>query len=164
MEARTPLQLEAFFTEALSYQARQGFDATRAPRERVDVSHSEFALKDAPNHIMVRLKVRIGQQEEWNARCELELKLVGFFRLPEELDPRLSDAMRTQNAPSILYGVARQIVAETTGNGPWGKVFLPTVNFVAMAAKKAPPVRPARAAADSPVVSDRPASAKRKPS
>jgi preprotein translocase subunit SecB len=153
---QTPLQLESFFVEALTYRAREGFDLRQVPLERVDVNVNSLQHKDSPNRLMVRLEVKIGQQESSNARCELDLRLVGFFVLPEGLDAGLKAAMHSQNAPSILYGVARQIVAETTGNGPWGKVFLPTMNFVAAAGGKAGTAQPAPKEQDAPVVSDKP--------
>jgi preprotein translocase subunit SecB len=158
---QAPLQLESFFVEALSYRAREGFDLKQKPVERMDVTVNSLQPKDAPNRFMVRLEVKIGQQESSNARCELDLRLVGFFALPDGLNLKLRTAMQAQNAPSILYGVARQIVAETTGNGPWGKLFLPTMNFVAAATGKVHMTQPAPVENDTPVVSDKPAAAKR---
>ncbi len=110
---------------------------------------------------MVRLEVKVGQQESSNARCELNLRLVGFFVLPEGVDAGTKLAMHSQNGPSILYGVARQIVAETTGNGPWGKVFLPTMNFVAAAGGRAA-AQPEQVEPEPTAVADRPASKKRR--
>jgi preprotein translocase subunit SecB len=161
MNPQAPLQLESFFVEALSYRAREGFDLKQLPLERVDVTVNSLQPKDAPNRLMVRLEVKIEQQESSNARCDLDLRLVGFFALPVGLNQKLRTAMQAQNAPSILYGVARQIVAETTGNGPWGKVFLPTMNFVAATAGKVHVTQPAQGEPDAPVVSDKPATAKR---
>ena len=132
-----PLQLESFFVENLTSRACRDYDQKQTPKERVDVRSHAFTLQDPDKHIMVRLAVRIGTDQSANPRCELELSLVGFFVLAEGLDANLRAAMLTQNAPSILYGVARQLAAETTGNGPWGKVFLPAVNFVELARTKA---------------------------
>jgi len=136
---------------------REGFDQKQIPLERVDVRSDSFQHKDAPNRFMARLWVKVGQKDGSNARCELELKLAGFFALPEGLDEKARISMHAQNAPSILYGVARQIVAETTGNGPWGKVFLPTMNFVAAAEGKTGTAQPAPKEQDAPVASDKPA-------
>lgn len=133
-----PLRLESFFVEDLTYRACRDYDQKRTPSERVDVKSHAYTLQDSDKRIMVRLVVKIGTDQSANTRCELELNLVGFFVLAERLGANLRAAMLTQNAPSILYGIARQVVAETTGNGPWGKVFLPTVNFVELAHTKAP--------------------------
>ncbi|MCX6842614.1 MAG: protein-export chaperone SecB [candidate division WOR-3 bacterium] len=161
MNPQVPLQLESFFVEALTYRAREGFDVKLPPCERVDVTPNVLLHKETPSRFMVRLEVRVGQQESSNARCELDLRLVGFFVLPEGLEPKIRAAMLVQNAPSILYGVARQVVTETTSNGPWGKVFLPTMDFVAMAANQARTAVAAKTKPDCPVVSDKPASTKR---
>ncbi len=133
-----PLQLESFFVEDLTYRACRDYDQKRMPKEHVDVRSNAFNLQNPDKRIMVRLAVKVGTDRSANPRCEMELNLVGFFVLAEGLDTSLRTAMLTQNAPSILYGVARQIAAETTGNGPWGKVFLPAVNFVELARTKAP--------------------------
>jgi len=161
MRPRAPLELESFFVEALSYRAREGFDLRQKPLERVDATTNSLQHKDDPNRFMVRLEVKVGQQESSNARCELNLRLVGFFVLPEGVDAGTKLAMHSQNGPSILYGVARQIVAETTGNGPWGKVFLPTMNFVAAAGGRAA-AQPEQVEPEPTAVADRPASKKRR--
>jgi preprotein translocase subunit SecB len=157
---QTPLQLESFFVEALAYRAREGFDLRQAPLERVDVNVNSLQHKDSSTRFMVRLQVKVGQQESSNARCDLDLMLVGFFVIPEGLPPEMKTAMHGQNAPSILYGVARQIVAETTGNGPWGKVFLPTMNFVAASGGRVT-AQPEQAEEVAASAADRPPSKKR---
>ena len=157
MNPQVPLQLEAYHVESLSYRMREGFDQKQVPLERVDVKSDSFQHRDSLNRFMVRLEVKIGQKDGSNARCELDLRVIGFFVLPEGLDKTMQLAMHGQNAPSILYGVARQIVAETTGNGPWGRVFLPTMNFVAAAGGKAGAAQPAPSEQGASVVSDKPA-------
>ena len=157
MNPQVPLQLEAYHVESLSYRMREAFDQKQVPLEQVDVKSDSFQHKDSPNRFMVRLEVKVGQKDGSNARCELDLSVVGFFVLPEGLDRTMQLAMHGQNAPSILYGVARQVVAETTGNGLWGKVFLPTMNFVAAAGGKVDAAQQAPKEQDAPVASDKPA-------
>ena len=157
MDQQVPLQLESFFVESLTYRAREGFDIKLPPLEQVDVKSDSFQLKVALNRFMVRLWVKVSQKEGSNARCDLDLRLVGFFVLAEGLDKPMQLAMHGQNAPSILYGVARQIVAETTGNGPWGKVFLPTMNFVTAAEGRTGTAQPTPSEQEAPIVSDKPA-------
>lgn len=153
-----PLQLDGYFVESLTYQARRDFDPKSPAREAVTPSaEGPFLREGDARRFMTRLRVTVGRRESSNSRCELELSLVGFFSLAENLKPKLRAAMLTQNAPSILYGVARQIVAETTGNGPWGRVLLPTADFVRPAAKP----RRRRGRADSPVAADRTSRARR---
>jgi len=161
MPEQVPLLLESFFVENLTYQARQNFDRTQPPNESVRVDVKALSHKDDANRFMTRLHVSVGLPESRNPRCELNMDLVGFFVLPPGVTGDLRNAMIALNAPSILYGVARQIVAETTGNGPWGKVFLQTVNFAhaqnaAAHAKKQP-----RASAVEPIVCDRPRATKK---
>ena len=155
MNPRVPLQLESYHVESLNYRLREGFDQKQPPLERVDVKSDSFQHKDTPNRFMVRLWVKVGQKDGSNARCDLDLRVAGFFALPEGLDQEVRISMHAQDAPSILYGVARQIVAETTGNGPWGKVFLPTMNFVAAAGGKVGTAQPAPSEQGVPVVSDK---------
>lgn len=152
-----PMLLESYFVESLSYRARPDYDRKLATQERIDVDFDAFAQQDSDKRVMVRLAVKVGTDQTTNARCELELSLVGFFVLADGLDVKMRGAMLAQNAPSILYGVARQVAAETTGNGPWGKVFLPTMNFFEIAQQKARAAKREVAQADHPVVADKPA-------
>ena len=154
-----PLQLESFFVESLTYRARQEFDRKRPPLESVTPSVvGPFVHRDSKLRFMTRLEVKVEQREYMNSRCELEVTLVGFFRLVAKLDKGTEGAMVAQNAPAILYGIARQLVAETTGNGPWGKVFLPTFDFTR------PKTTAPHAVSQADVVArDAPRRAKRKP-
>ncbi|MEO0050518.1 MAG: protein-export chaperone SecB [candidate division WOR-3 bacterium] len=128
------LHLDGFFIERLNYQALPTFNREQPPRETLSVDYS--INKGRENSYMLRLTIELGKGVEDNARCQLHLSIIGFFTIEEEIDERTRVNMLFLNAPSILYGIARQVVAETTGNGPWGKVFLPTVNFVELAKTK----------------------------
>lgn len=159
MNPQVPLQLESYFLESLNCHVRAEFDKKQVPLEQVDVKSDSFEHKETSNRFMVRLRVKVGQKDGSNARCELDMVVVGFFRLPGGLDQGMRITMHAQNAPSILYGVARQIVAETTGNGPWGRVFLPTMNFVAASGGRV--AAQPQAEPEATAVADRPPSKKR---
>lgn len=156
MSLQTPLQLESYFVEQLTYEARQGFDQAKPPHEQLDVNVEAKQHRQARDRIMVRLRLTLGAGESRNPRCLLDLRLVGFFVLAAGLEEKLRNAMISQNAPSILYGIARQIVAETAGNGPWGKIFLGTANFAAMSTGAPQTAVSAQSKSRPPVAHDRP--------
>jgi preprotein translocase subunit SecB len=149
-----PLQLNAFFVENLTYRATPSpeFDPSKKPEERHSVDHN-VTPNDAGG-FTVRLVVQVTAEPGRNCRGRLSLTLIGFFTLAEGTDEKLKNVLLNQNAPSILYGIARQIVAETTGNGPWGKIFLGTTNFVEVVKAKAKPAVAARTG--NSIVSDKP--------
>jgi preprotein translocase subunit SecB len=155
-----PLLLNAFFVESLTYRAAPApeFDLTKKPKERHSVDYN--VVPNDAGGFTVRLGVQVGAEPGQNCRGRLTLSLIGFFTLGEGTDEKLKNVMLNQNAPSILYGIARQIIAETTGNGPWGKIYLGTVDFIEVAKAKER-ARPVTAQADNPVVSDKPRTQKR---
>ena len=150
-----PLQLNSFFLEQLSYRATPlpEFDPSKPLEERHNVDYD--IAPNASGGFTVRLSLGVTAEPGKNCRCQLTLSLIGFFSMAPGTDDKTRDSMLTLNAPSILYGIARQIVAETTGNGPWGKVFLGTADFVQIAKSKSQ-ARPAVARDTVTAVSDKP--------
>jgi preprotein translocase subunit SecB len=152
----SPLLLNVFFVENLSYRAAltSEFDPTKKSEELHGVDYD--VTPNGAGGFTVRLRVQVSAEPGKNCRGRLKLSLIGFFTLADGIDERLKNVMLTQNAPSILYGIARQIVAETTGNGPWGKIFLGTVNFLELAQAKDRAKPEGTPQAENPVVSDKP--------
>jgi hypothetical protein len=59
-----------------------------------------------------------------------KVALFGSFSVAAEIEPPDSDLIAVRNGPAILYSAAREIVAATTGRGPYPAVLLPAVNFL----------------------------------
>lgn len=157
-----PLHLESYFVEQLEYLARPDFDRGKPAEETRTIDWQVLQHKESKDRFMLKLRVELSGDGTRNARCRVLVGLVGFFLVEAECKGQQRADMLNLNAPSILYGIARQLVTDTTANGPWGKVFLPTADFVELARDKASRDRN-REAARAPRVSERPrASARRK--
>jgi preprotein translocase subunit SecB len=75
-------------------------------------------------------------QVERGAPYRLRLKLSDVFSFRPNTPADRQERMITVNGPAILYGVARGIVAETTGAGRHGKYVLPSVDLLPMAMRR----------------------------
>jgi preprotein translocase subunit SecB len=64
------------------------------------------------------------------------LKLTGLFSFFKETEENTIAKMINLNGLSILYGVARGVVAQTTANCIHGKFILPSINFVELLKRK----------------------------
>lgn len=61
---------------------------------------------------------------------QIHLHLYGWFRFTTPLDEPTKEKMLFTNASSILYGVARSIVANLTGSLGASRYILPSVNLL----------------------------------
>ena len=136
MNEQPPLLLSNYFVEKLEYEAIPGFNPANPAAEELSVDPDVFLVPDKPHDFMVRLKVNLAGPPKSNSGSRLHFSLIGFFRVREDVPEKLRQAMVFQNAPSILFGIARQITVEMTGNGPYGKFVLPTVNFLEVMRRK----------------------------
>lgn len=60
----------------------------------------------------------------------IRVELVGLFHLPDDFDEEMVQRLVPLNCLAILYGIARGVVAQSTGMMPGGAFMLPPVNFV----------------------------------
>jgi preprotein translocase subunit SecB len=72
------------------------------------------------------------------------LKLTGFFCFVEGTDEEIINKMIGPSGLSILYGVARGVVAQVTGNSWHGKFILPSMNFIELMKGKAQAIETAK--------------------
>jgi preprotein translocase subunit SecB len=159
-EQKPPLLLSNYFVEKLNYEALPGFDPAAPGAEEMVVDPDVYPVPDKPGMFMVRLHVALAGPPKSNSRCRLDFSLVGFFQVDDKTPEKLRNEMVFGNAPLILFGIARQVVAETTANGPYGKVILGTVNFTEIFRRKAAALPKPASAEFS--VSDKPASRPRR--
>jgi preprotein translocase subunit SecB len=136
MSERPPLLLSNYFIEKLDYEAMPGFNPAEPGAEVMAVDPDVYPVPDKPDTFMVRLRVALTGPPKSNSRCRLSLSLVGFFQVDAKAPEKLRSDTIFGNAPLILFGIARQVAAETTANGPYGKIILGTVNFVEIFKRK----------------------------
>lgn len=78
-----------------------------------------------------RLTLRFDCHEAADDKTEVgnavKAEISGFFRFPEGTEKKQMEALIRVNGVSILYGILRGIVANSTGVFPNGKFLLPTI-------------------------------------
>ena len=139
------LQLSKFFTEALSVKVNPFFDP-KAPSGAKRIAgklhcHLEVGwIKGNPKKYQMKLSVQIDPAQERPAldKYAVKLDLIGIFVVSGKMNEDDRERMVSLNGASILYGVGRGIVAQVTGNGPFGAYLLPALNFVKIFENKKP--------------------------
>lgn len=87
---------------------------------------------------MIDMAIQVGNSKNMIEQDPyyISIKLTGLFRFLEETDENTIAKMIHLNGLSILYGVTRGIVAQTTSNCIHGKYMLPTINFIELIKRK----------------------------
>lgn len=95
-----------------------------------DVAYCEPTESDG-TCLFVRLRVKTQRTAKKIHPYEIDLTLVGRFSVSAKAnDDSLAHHLIQYNAPAILYGIARGVVASLTSFGHAGRFDLPSANFV----------------------------------
>lgn len=82
------------------------------------------------NEAFVELHIMIGDDKfEKNAPYYIDMSIVAKFYWEDVFDTETIQKLLTINAPSLLIGYARPIVATMTNSGPYPSCNLPFYNF-----------------------------------
>jgi preprotein translocase subunit SecB len=128
------LQLENFVVESLHVRCNVD-GVTSDTHDRSQSFHIDIRpgvrRAEGTNHFLVTLQVRLNHRQEAFDRFgfSVDLILLGFFSFASDVDEKTMRQMISLNGPSILYGVARGIVAQALALTEVGKIVLPSINF-----------------------------------
>lgn len=129
----SPLKLYSYFCSEISFSANPDFD----PAKPVELKIAEFScnhkvepVKGAERHYQVGLSVKHQISKKSNSPCSFGVELIGFFEIAEAFPAEKREQAVRINAPSVLFGIAREIVRSVTTHGPFNAVILPTVSFI----------------------------------
>lgn len=128
----SPLELKRAMLEALEIRPSRTHDSSAERTEDYRVQLTTEIL-EKPDSLDYRVTVdfRLSPRKDAVCRFErVEVRLVGFFSLPPDTDERLVRTLIPLSCFSILYGIARGVVAQATGMVARGPLLLPPVNFV----------------------------------
>ena len=136
-----PLEIQDYFVEDIAVRANPGFDTKKGGAGTgLNFSFDIFRKGKAPA-FMILMSIKAGNlsKETMNSPYAVRLTIRGFFSFFPGTPEEVIDKTIGLNGLSILYGVARGVVAQATANGPHGKFLLPTVNFIEVLKQKAKP-------------------------
>lgn len=80
--------------------------------------------------VSVSLTVKIGEDQNSLFPYFLLATMMANFRWESSLPDKMVEAMLSQNAPSLLLGYLRPLIAQITSASPVGAFHLPFMNFV----------------------------------
>jgi preprotein translocase subunit SecB len=151
------LQLDQYLVDDLIFKCNK-FVMTKEDKPVDSTISVDFEVRENiqdKSKFLLELKVDLneGQELKMFQSHQIHLHLLGWFRFTMSIDDQTKARMLATNASSILYGVARSIVADLTGSLGAERYILPSLNLMELAKAKL---------GSRPEVSKSPASVKRK--
>ena len=121
LNMRSPLSLNKHFVTSIQLEAIRSTDL---PGEvKIEV---EAALRqDVASKLTWTVDVKVGIQSSYVGH----IRLYGHFSVDQNFPHDKVQEMVGINGPSILYGAAREMVANITARGPHPMISLPSVSF-----------------------------------
>ncbi len=135
----SPLKLTSYFCSDISFSANPDFDPTKPVELKIaefSCNHKLEPVKGADRQYQVGLSVKHQISKKSNSPCSYGVELIGFFEIAESFPAEKREQAVRVNAPSVLYGIAREIVRSVTTHGPFNAVIVPTVSFLDEAVSK----------------------------
>ncbi|MDZ8118185.1 protein-export chaperone SecB [Pontiella agarivorans] len=135
----SPLQLESYmFTrvhvDACDNPACQDIEGTGQFESN---THCQQHNEDASRWMVTVGLAFVQADGEECPPYTIDIEVVGFFHVADEFPEEKKISMVKANAPAILFGAIREMVANITSRGPYPRFDLPTVTFIDEAQPKA---------------------------
>ena len=134
------LQLGNYLVDNLVFKCNKvGARATKLATPTIGI---DFDVKDHikdKNKFLLDMVIDLneGQELEKFETYQIHLHILGWFHFAAKVEENIKANMLAANASSMLYGVARTIVANITGTLGTERYILPTVNLLAVIKAKA---------------------------
>jgi len=130
------LQLQNFVVDQLTFKATLEENEPLSGSINVDFEVKAHT-KDKNSYLMImQVDLNKGRAFKKNGGYQIQMQIIGWFKFTVDLDEEAKSKMLGTNASSILYGVARTIVAQLTGTLGKRKFILPAVNLLELAKSK----------------------------
>ncbi len=136
------LQLDHYYLEELRFSLNENFGIealeNEVPLRAEDLEVTVEAGRNPDDHLQwfFKLEVRLDDVET-KFPYDFTIRLGGLFDVSKDCPSNMVEDLATINAPSILYGAARELLAMTTARSRIISVFLPPVRFYGMRKEKA---------------------------
>ena len=131
------LRLENFVVDKLTFNTALGND--KASKGLIDVDFQVKAHAEDNNKYLLMMQVDLnkGKAFKKSGGYQIHMQILGWFKFTDELNEDAKTRMLFANAASILFGVARTIVAQLTGTLGQSRFILPSVNLLEIAKRRA---------------------------
>lgn len=131
-----PLQLENYIVDELTFKSNAA-----SPPTKTSTSPSAISINfDVKPHasdknrflILMDLDLNKGLKADEYKNYQVHLHILGYFKFANEIDDKTKHRMIFANGSSILYGIARTVVASLTGSIGPERFILPSLNLLAV--------------------------------
>ncbi|HET6464897.1 MAG TPA: hypothetical protein VFH55_04720 [Nitrospiria bacterium] len=135
--AKGKLQLEDYIVEEISFKrgGQQKFNKKpEAPEDKLNLHFKVENHKVQKDRYRIRMRIIHNEGPLTNLpfnRFQLMIVLTGYFLFDKGLDEATKNKMIYNNGMSVLYGIARGIIAQLTGGLGVQRAILPTLNLLA---------------------------------
>ena len=131
---KPPLQLETYYFTKVAVSADPCYEPKEGvpPAITIDTKVGIGQHNDDPSRWMVTLGVHAKSPDEKPIPYNVDLEVVGFFRVVPEVERGKVPLLVQANGAAILYSAAREYLLTITGRGPWPPIALPTTNFLGL--------------------------------
>ena len=137
-EAKPPgIKIGQIFLEQASFSHREdhlAFPPATPPNVGDVTIDTQSGLTRDEQHGLVRVRVRTKAENE--PLYEFDIRMVALFDVVENAPNLPMSQYVTLHGPASLYPFVRQVVADVTGRGRFGPVWLSPVNLAAVAASR----------------------------
>ena len=133
------LNLNDYYIDELSFVVNRDHVTSDTLCGTIDLDFDISRNSDKPLDFMIYLRVDINPREKDFQKCDYRIHLVlnGFFSFEDGTTEDTISNMIAPNGLSMLYGVARGVVASATALSWHGKFVLPSLNLIEIIKRKA---------------------------
>jgi preprotein translocase subunit SecB len=135
-----PLQLIRYWIDDLEIHANRQFDAEKEEGHYLDsldvnsnvreLDPPEGATGDLGLFWLISLSIKVGDEAKDTDPYGIHLNLSGILQSSPKVAADNVRRLVEVNGPSMLFGVAREIVRNLTASGPFPAVLFPSVSFL----------------------------------
>jgi len=132
----SPLQLKEYFLTEVSVRLNEEFVGAAEKDSSFDENIEIAAeIRRGANPANKRdwkvdLKIRLSHPEPKRLPYEVQIGASGIFAVAPNVPDEFIERLVSANAPAVLYGGMREVVAQLTRRGPNPALLLPSVTFV----------------------------------
>lgn len=125
----SPLQLERYYLTELHFETNDALQIKDMPALTLESAVGIGRHNDDERRYKVQLKVNFQPASPELVHQKGSVTFVGFFAVVPEYPLEKVLMLVETNAPSVLYGAAREMFCTITARGPWGMITLPSQSF-----------------------------------
>jgi preprotein translocase subunit SecB len=126
------LNITNYYVDRIAIQTNDHYKQSEMVAGKINVDFDIKRSNENPLDFIVFMFIELNKNDDDFALAEyrIMLNIVGFYNFAEGTDEATINNMIAPSGLSILYGMARGVVSQITGNCRHGKFILPTLNFM----------------------------------